>query len=808
MTPERWNRIEALYAEYLCLPESDRIEWLGAATRDDPSLGDDLLALLGENTEGTSIGSIEAPAVSRSDETLGPGDRVGPYRLVESIGRGGMGQVFLARREAPFEQDVALKIVRRGVDTDDVLARFDAERQILARLTNPHVARLLDGGSTPDGRPYLVLEHVAGEPIDHYCDARHAPLGERIRLMQDVCAAVHAAHQNLVVHRDLKPSNILVTASGEVKLLDFGIAKLLQPSQAGDLTRPALRLMTPDFASPEQLRGENLTTASDVYALGVLLYRLLAGVPPYRLTGTSREVAEKTLLEGAWPLPSRVATTPFARSLRGDLDNVVSMAMRIEPERRYASALALAEDLGRALARHPVAARADTWSYRSRRFLARHRVGVAVALTFALTLVGFSAVTWRQSHRIALQAREVVRERDAADAVVGYLVGLFRNADPLRSSAEMTARELLEVGGARLDTELGGQPLTQVRIRVAMAQALRNLGDLDAARDRATQAVELVRGQDDAPLADRVVALRTLGVILGDQGRTKESRPLLWEATSLAESRLGDEHELTAASLFSLAESYRNAAPDRADSLYRRVLEIRRRVLPADSPSIANVLRSRAGVLRFQRRFDEAEDALLEALRIKRAAYGNDTLHEAAERNGLGALYTATDRLDEADAQYRQAESLYVSHLGPDHPHVDTVRFNRARVAYVREQHDEAVTLLRQVLASRTERLGSSHPKVAAVQVQLGRALRERGDLVEAESVLRAALQTRHDQYGDDDWRTAYVLAVLGICRQRAGDLVEAERMLTEALFVIAAQRGANHALSRQVRAMLEDLRS
>ncbi len=807
MTPERWAKIEKLYEGYLQEAPDRRDDWLRSATHADPSLGDDLRALMVEDTDDTTIGGLRAPG-ERLAENLQAGDEIGPYRLVRPIGRGGMGQVFLAQREAPFEQDVALKIVRRGVDTADVLDRFQSERQILARLTHPNIARLLDGGSTPDGRPYLVMEYIPGEPIDTYCQNRQLPLRSRLRLFQNVCAAVHAAHQNLVVHRDLKPGNILVTKTGEVKLLDFGIAKLLQGDSRGPHTSEETRLMTPDYASPEQLRGEALTTASDVYSLGVLLFRLITDNAPYRLDDkTAVEVMELVTSTTA-KQPSQVAATAIPRDLRNDLDNIVAMAMRIEAPRRYPSSLAMSDDIERLLRHQPVIAQRDTHWYRAGKFLMRNRAGVAVAVIFLVTLLSFSIVTLQQSRRIEAQASEVARERDSSEAVVEYLVDLFRQTDPLQGQQSMTAQQLLERGGERLARELEDQPLVQARVYVAMARAHRNLGDLEAAESTAARALDLCRQQEDPPAADLVMALRTMAVVRDDLGDRTGALPMFKEAARVSESRLGSFHAMTATSLLSLAERYSRESPALADSLFQRVLEIRRRTLPAESPAIANVLSARGGLLRFEQKYDEAEEALLEALRIKQNAYGNDSLFLASERNNLGALYTVTRRYEEADEQYHAAEGLYLEHLGNDHPNLETVRFNRARVAHMREDYTNAADALEDVLRRRIERLGANHLRVAMVQVQLGRALLELGNLDRAQAELQRAVDTRNANLGENDWRTAYAMAMLGKCQHRSGDSLGGIALLERAIEIMAQERGENHSVTRRLQSELEALQA
>ena len=369
---------------------------------------------------------------------------IGAYRIEGILGRGGMGQVYLAERDAPFKQRVALKIMHRGLDTDDVLRRFNNERQLLAGLNHANIASVFDGGATDDGLPYFVMEYVDGRPITDFCDNRQLTIDARLALFQTVCHAVHAAHQNLIVHRDLKPANILVTDDGTVKLLDFGIAKVLSTEPGiTSVTRAGARLLTPDYASPEQLRGESVTTASDVYALGLLLYRLLVGrsadARSQRRAGMSHVPisSPSTALRGYDASESeqiaaarQTSTRQLSRALKGDLDNVVLMALRDEPGRRYGSAQAFADDIGRYRSGMPVAPHADALGYRCKKFLQRHRVSVAAGTILALAIVTFGAVTAWQASQIRNQAIELVRERDKAEQIATFLAGLFEASDP------------------------------------------------------------------------------------------------------------------------------------------------------------------------------------------------------------------------------------------------------------------------------------------------------------------------------------------------------------------------------------------
>jgi len=417
MPPDRWQRLEELFHAMLELPAESRAESLSAACGDDTELRADVERLLDSHAQASKFVSGAAAGVESVAASVVPeGAQVGAYRIVRELGRGGMGTVYLGERaDAQFEMRVAIKLIKRGMDTDAVLQRFRHERQILAGLQHPNIARLLDGGTTGNGLPYFVMEYVDGEPIDEYCRTHQVPIDQRLRLFRQVCAAVSYAHQHLVVHRDIKPSNILVTADGVPKLVDFGIAKLLDPGENAQLlaTELGAQAMTPQYASPEQLRGERVTTVSDVYALGVLLYELLAGARPYDVTGKTPAESRLIVVDSEVAKPSataaRLGEHGLSRRLRGDLDTIVITAMRKDPAERYSSVALLEDDIRRHVERLPVVARGDSWRYRAARFVRRRKLGVAAAAAIVITLVGgVIATSWQA--RVA-RAERVRAER-------------------------------------------------------------------------------------------------------------------------------------------------------------------------------------------------------------------------------------------------------------------------------------------------------------------------------------------------------------------------------------------------------------
>ena len=415
MTPERWHRIDELFRTVADRPPAEREAHLTRVCGEDEELRREVLELLAHEPPETFLHDpIKHAALAVTDPQVDEmvGKRIGPYRLTTLIGHGGMGAVYQAvRDDQQFEQSVALKIIKRGMDTDFVRERFLRERQILASLDHPHIARLFDGGTTADGLPYFVMELVEGKPIIEYCQSRRLSLQSKLKLFRDVCSAVQHAHQKLVVHRDLKPSNILVTADGTPKLLDFGIAKLLSPDPGEAVTRTetAVRLMTPEYASPEQVRGEAITTTTDVYALGVVLYELLTGRRPYQFETRAPAVIERAICDTEVPRPSDLArqqttSTKLAKELSGDLDTIVLMALRKEPERRYQSVEQFSEDVRRYLSGLPISARPDTFHYRAGKFIHRHKTVVGAIVMLAVLTVVLAVLTVR-----------LTRERDRAE---------------------------------------------------------------------------------------------------------------------------------------------------------------------------------------------------------------------------------------------------------------------------------------------------------------------------------------------------------------------------------------------------------
>ena len=451
MDPEYWQKLKAILDDVMELPPERREEFLVSACDGDAALRQEVDSMLA--FEDSDLGGLDDPGFSFSypDENVPPaspfiGKTIGNYRVLESLGSGGMGVVFLAERaDDSFDQKVALKLIKRGMDSDAVLRRFLNERRILASLKHRNIARLLDGGTTEDGLPYFVMEYIEGRPIVEYSQGSNLTIDEKLDLFLNVCSAVSVAHQNLVIHRDLKPSNILVTMEGSPKLLDFGIAKVLSGGERL-VTATQQFVFTPDYASPEQVRGEQLTTASDIYSLGVILYEVMTGTRPYNIAGASFGEIHRIVGETNPAKPSAVGST-HAKSLRGDLDNIILKSLRKEPERRYSSVEQLSSDIHNYLDGRPVSASRDSWGYRSGKFIRRHVYAASAAALIALSLIGGMGATLYQA-QIARRERATSEKRFTEIRRLTSSI-MFEMNDKIRESP-IRARELPRYESARI----------------------------------------------------------------------------------------------------------------------------------------------------------------------------------------------------------------------------------------------------------------------------------------------------------------------------------------------------------------------
>ena len=825
LSAARWHQIEALFDEALDLDAAARRALLDRTCADDPDLRHEVERLL--QAEADTPTFLEVPAADYAAPMLPhalndlhvdeEGIQVGAYRLVREIGRGGMGRVFLAERaDGQFEQQVALKLIRAGLASEALRRRFLQERQILARLHHPGIARLLDGGTTDSGQPYLVMEHVEGQPIHVYCDAKRLSITARLRLFGKVCAAVQYAHQNFVVHRDLKPSNILVTDQGDVKLLDFGIAKLLLDDEEA-LTQTGLPAMTPEYAAPEQIRGGPITAATDVYSLGVILYELLSGHRPYRVKSLSPADIERVICETEPPRPSTAATqteeldahdkearviTPEAvsqarstqperlqRRLIGDLDMIVAKALAKEPDRRYATAAQLGQDLKRHLAGLTVEARGDTLQYRVRKFVRRHRWGVAVAVTFVLLLAGYAMTVTVQAAQITQERNRAQLEAEKSARVTEYLLGLFEGSDPSVAQGDtITARELLARGVARADA-LADQPDVQATLLGATGRIHFNLGNLEQAEVLLRRALHVWDGVPDADPGAIDEAKLGLAETLDQQHRFEESRAIY---RSLAEaSGASGEGATRARALYGLFTSLHALdEPEEADSVFRIWAATIENAPPGKDPQLAQGMVLLGQMLWFRGDTVKAETLLRRGIELHRAVYGNHHPSLGNALNAFGTLLTSLPPSSMADSVTREAVELHRLLFPDGHAQLSLSLSQRADYLHARGQLVEAEARLREALGMEVPSEGLNGLPFMTRNRELARVLIARGMFGEAESRLRDVCGWWEQNYGPDYPFTlsAYVDLADALVGQAA--YPEAETLLLTAHEHLTTRRG------------------
>jgi len=738
MDAERWQRLSPLLDALLELDEVARASSLASLREEDPQLADDLEELLA--LEAVSEDFLAEPLIA-PHPGVQAGATVGPYELERMLGEGGMGQVWLARRaDGLYQRRVALKLLRPGLADPNLRLRFTRERQILARLEHPHIARLLDAGISSDNQPYLALEFVEGEPITDWCRAREPGVETRVRLFLQVCEAVSHAHTNLIVHRDLKPSNILVTPLDDVRLLDFGIAKLLDtPEQSLDHTRTGLRTFTLHYAAPEQIRGEPVTTMTDVYSMGVVLFEILAERKPYQLKRPSDAQWEDAILHVDPQRPSQVLQRDtegggadarrrrHARDIAGDLDNIVLKALSKKPEHRYPSVEALALDLQRWLDGKPVHARPQSMSYRIRKYVRRHRWALSTAAAVSLVLVSALGI-------VAWQARQAVQESARAQAMQNFVVGLFETAGDVPAGASVDVRQLLDGGERRIDQELAHQPVARAELLGVVARLRAGLGDYDAALSLLQRQATLVDALDNTPPSLRLQSTTDLGRVLRLKGDVDGCLARMQPVLALARR---SEHRLplpVSAFYSQLGRCQASARRlDEARVLYLRSLALRRDPLK-DDPGIVENLADLAALHATAGNTARALSETRAALALLRSSAGERHPQAIDLLRSLCSLERESSNTAAAERDCGQALSLATSLRGMHHHATIDARRQLAAVHVDQGRLAEAEAEFRDTLSWMVVRLGERHVDVARSHNSIGIVAWERGD---AEAALR-----------------------------------------------------------------------
>jgi eukaryotic-like serine/threonine-protein kinase len=757
----RWVLVEQLFHEAVDLSPEARATFLGEACAEDKELYREIESLLA--CSDATLSELTEPVQVTAGEMIRGGRQgqcIGPYRLIRLVGHGGMGVVFLAERvDGQYSRQVAIKLMSAALSgSPAMLIRFRAERQILARLEHPNIARLLDGGMTEDGQPYLVIEYVDGEPLNEYCSRVQPSLSARLQLFLEICAAVEYAHRYLVIHRDLKPANIFVTADGQPKLLDFGLARLLDPSilgLSGAHTRASERLLTPEYASPEQIRGEAISTTTDVFGLGILLYELLAGRRPFQVENSDPMALARAVCEQESPPPSSIA-----KGVPGDLDHIVMMALRKEPERRYTTAAQLSADIRAFLNGLPVAARTGSFRYRSAKFVRRHKTAVAAAVIFLLTLAGFSgamAMFARRAQRQAIIARQ---SEQTAQAINDFLQNDLLAQASTDSQAEpgakpdphLEVRTALDRAAARLTGKFDRQPEVEAGIRDTIGQTYRDLGLYAAARMQLERAVALYR--------------RVLGVENPKTLRTM--------------SRL-------AFAIFNLGQYAQ------AEVLFNRTLEIQRRLLGYDHPDTLYSMNGLADVWMQLGKYAQAEALHKQTLEIRRRVLGPENRSTVLSMYNLAIVYVAQGRYAEAEALCKHVVDVDRRNLGPDHQNTQGAMHELAIIYNSQGKYAQAEELTSETLAIRRRVLGPEHPETLISMGLLAQSLLYEGKYPKAEALSSQFVELERRVNGPQNVYTLLAMDYLADSYSLQSKFGQAEALFGSLLEVSRRVLGPEH---------------
>jgi len=820
--PEKWDQVKELFTLALERDPEERSRFLRQACAGDDSLRAEIESLLSSfDGAGSFLEDCPAADLLSAQSRAIAGKKIGAYRVVREIGQGGMAVVYLGQRDDQnYRKQVAIKMVKPGIGTEQVLQRFLNERQTLAALDHSNIVKLLDGGSSEEGSPYLVMEYVEGLPIDRYCDLHRLSIDDRLRLFREVCSAVQYAHENLVIHRDLKPGNILIAKGGVPRLLDFGIAKLLNPEcfQAPFVTRTDVRPMTPEYASPEQILGHAITTATDVYSLGVLLFELLTGHRLYRPAGQSLLEMERLVCESEFEKPSAVinrkkekatgedeaqpAITPesvseqrgglhpaeLQRQLRGDLDWITMKAVEKDPSRRYATVSELSADIGRYLTHEPVLARPASTTYRARKYVRRHPFGATVAVGLVLLLAGFAGTQF-------FQLRRITRERDRANRITEFMEGMFKVSDPSEARGNtITAREILDKASRDVDTGVAQDPELQAQMMQVMGDVYKSLGLFPRAQllfERSADTRRRVLGPENP---ETLRSMDDLAWILNQEGHAAEAEKLQRETVATRRRIFGLQHLDTLKSMSNLAWTLdREGHYAEAEKLDREVLDVRQRVLKTDDRQTVVSMNNLAATLGHEGHYAEAEKLKRATLDIRRRILGPEHPDTLTAMNNLAFTLQQEGHYAEAEKLQRETLGMQRRILGPEHP--DTLRsMNNLANTLVNEEHIAAAEQMqREALSAKQRVLGPEHQDTLWAMKELAQALQSEGRYPEAEKLQRQTLEIQRRVLGPERPNTLSTMSDLAATLSKEGHYSEAEKLQRQAVDAMRRVLGPEH---------------
>jgi len=834
LTPEDRQRIEALFDEVLGMDPGEREAFLDSCGAKALVI-DEVKSLLSYHTSAKD--KLDAPMVApdavvqavdeltmRNGATPPDPETVGPYRIVRRLGEGGMGTVYLAEQEQPLRRLVALKLIKLGMDTRSVIARFEAERQALAMMNHPNVARALDAGAAEDGRPYFVMEYVDGVRITDYCDTQRMDIAGRLALFQSVCDAIQHAHQKGVIHRDIKPSNVLVCRQDggpAVKVIDFGVAKATNQRLAERtlFTEHGVLIGTPEYMSPEQAGGDggDVDTRSDVYSLGVLLYELLVGVLPFdsrTLRQHSLEELHRVIRSEDPPKPTTrlsdlgdlaeqraqergTELSALRRKLRGDLEWIAMKCLEKDRDRRYAATSELIDDLGRYLRHEPVSAGPPSVSYRLTKFARRHRGFVAAASTVFVVLVAGVAST--VTFALAESRQRAAAEAQAAttQAINGFLNQMLESVDPKKAKGRDVGmlRDVLDLASERAGTELADQPRVEASVRRTIGQTYMNLGLYAEAGPHLERSVELERLLGAAREREQAASLNLLGVTRGKEGRFQEGEQHLRDAVALRRNVLGPDSPFLGASLNELGKLLMDCGKlKEAKPALDEALAIYEKAYGRDGVETASVLNTLASHASRSGRYEEAEALFLECLDL--VGESLDDADSLVMISNLGYTYMKLGKYAKAEAELLRAIEGLDRVFGPEHQVTLSTRNTLASLMELQKRFDEALSLHRQVLEARRRTLGENHPSVHNSLHNIGNLYLAKGEPEGCIKVTREAIAVATAAYGPKHPARAISLGLLGFALRDTGDPAnypESEKAILEALAILESSLPPDH---------------
>ena len=813
---QNWDKIKFLYREVFELLPGERDAFLNEKCKDNPELKREVEALIESAKKAENfweLSPLQADEITGGQNSLASfdGKIIGKYKVESRIGEGGMAMVYSAVRiDNQFSRRVAVKFIKRGMDTEEIIKRFKIEQQTLAGLDHPLIAKIIDGGTTDDDLPFFVMEYIDGIPITDYCDQNKLSIDQRLELFIQVCSAVNYAHQNLIVHRDLKPSNILITSKGNPKLLDFGIAKLLGKEQnlnTTALTREGSRLMTVEYASPEQVTGGKITTASDIYSLGVLLYELLTGHLPYSFKNKFPNEVEKIITSTNPEKPSNIitksniiltedgeinGTSPeeictlrssnidkLKRRLSGDIDNIILMALRKDPARRYISVQHFSEDIKRYIEGRPVTANPDSMFYRANKFIKRHKIGVSITLLVLLLSISSGII-------IIYQANIASKEKDKAnlaaaksDQINNFLNEMLFSSDPLIAGKDLKLTDVLKEASKKINTELKGQPQVEAEVRSTIGQTYESLGMYDEAifqLGRSLQLRDSLFGENNKETA---ISYNYLAMAYDYKGNLDTAKYLYEKSIKLLRF-LNDKQKLEEA-----LNDYGTLQIDIYDlngakKTFEESLGISLKIYGKESREVATTLNNLAITYDDLYSLDSAELYYNEAIKIDTKLFGDTSVDIANNLNNLAYVYREKGNYNSAESLFTSAYNIRKKILGKDHPDVAVNKLNVGSTYYYLKNYSKAEQLINEAINTWKGKLNDDHYNFGNGYAWLGKVQNAEGKFKIAYSNLIKSLQIRKKIYDDKNPLIISTKTEIGISLLGQKKFADAERILLD----------------------------